>query len=41
VTEGFEDELAAEERFERRLFWRQLAIVLAVALVIALLILLR
>jgi hypothetical protein len=41
MNQPFEDELAADERFERRLFWRQLAIVVAVALVIALLILLR
>jgi hypothetical protein len=33
---SFEDELAADERFERRLFWRQLAIVLVVAALIAL-----
>jgi ferric-dicitrate binding protein FerR (iron transport regulator) len=38
VTEDFEAELAADERFERRLFWRQLAIVILVAAVIVLLI---
>jgi len=32
---SFEEELAADERFERRLFWRQLAIVLLVAALIA------
>jgi hypothetical protein len=32
----FDDELAADERFERRLFWRQLAIVLLVAALVAL-----
>ena len=37
---SFEDELAADERFERRLFWRQLAIVVLVAGVIALLVVL-
>lgn len=31
---SFEDELAADERFERRLFWRQLAIVILVAALI-------
>jgi hypothetical protein len=35
---SFEEELAADERFERRLFWRQLAIVLVVAALIALLV---
>ncbi len=38
MTEDFEAELAADERFERRLFWRQLAIVILVAAVIVLLI---
>jgi hypothetical protein len=33
---GFDDELEADERFERRLFWRQLAIVLLVAVLVAL-----
>ena len=32
----FEDELEADERFERRLFWRQLAIVLFVAALVVL-----
>jgi hypothetical protein len=41
MTDPFEDELEADERFERRLFWRQLAIVLLVAVVIALLAVLR
>jgi hypothetical protein len=31
-----EEDLAADERFERRLFWRQLAIVVVVAALIAL-----
>ena len=31
-----DDDLDAGERFERRLFWRQLLIVLVVALVLAL-----
>ena len=31
MSEDFESELAADERFERRLFWRQLAIVAVVA----------
>lgn len=38
MSDDFEAELAADERFERRLFWRQLAIVLFVAAVIALLV---
>ena len=33
---GFDDELEADERFERRLFWRQLAIVVFVAALVAL-----
>jgi hypothetical protein len=37
----FEHDLEADERFERRLFWRQLAIVVLVAVVIALLVVLR
>ena len=32
----FDDERDADERFERRLFWRQLAIVLFVAVLVAL-----
>ena len=31
MSDDFESELAADERFERRLFWRQLAIVVLVA----------
>jgi hypothetical protein len=34
------DEFEADERFERRLFWRQLAIVVVVAVVIVALIVL-
>jgi hypothetical protein len=41
VTGSFENELEADERFERRLFWRQLAIVVVVAVLIALLAVLR
>ena len=41
MTDTFEDELEADERFERRLFWRQLAIVLLVAVVITVLAVLR
>jgi hypothetical protein len=41
VTGSFEHELEADERFERRLFWRQLAIVVVVAVLIALLAVLR
>jgi hypothetical protein len=37
MSDDFESDLAADERFERRLFWRELAIVLTVAGVIALL----
>jgi ferric-dicitrate binding protein FerR (iron transport regulator) len=40
MSDDFESELAADERFERRLFWRQLAIVVLVAGVIALLVVL-
>jgi hypothetical protein len=36
VNEEFESELEADERFERRLFWRQVAIVLFVAALVAL-----
>ncbi len=36
-----DDEYEADERFERRLFWRQLAIVLVVAALVALLVVLR
>ncbi len=38
MSDDFDAELAADERFERRLFWRQLAIVLVVAVLIAVLI---
>jgi ferric-dicitrate binding protein FerR (iron transport regulator) len=38
VSDDFDTELAADERFERRLFWRQLAIVVVVAALIVLLI---
>ena len=38
MSDDFDAELAADERFERRLFWRQLAIVLVVAALIAVLI---
>jgi len=38
VSDDFDAELAADERFERRLFWRQLAIVLVVAVLNAALI---
>jgi ferric-dicitrate binding protein FerR (iron transport regulator) len=37
-VDDFDAELAADERFERRLFWRQLAIVVLVAALIALLV---
>jgi hypothetical protein len=38
VSEDFDSELAADERFERRLFWREVAIVAATAALIVLLI---
>ena len=38
MSDDFEAELAADERFERRLLWRQLAIVVIVLGLIALLI---
>ena len=38
MSDDFEAELAADERFERRLFWRQLAIVVLVAVLIAVLV---
>ena len=38
MSQSFEEELAADERFERRLFWRQLAIVVVVAVLIAVLV---
>jgi hypothetical protein len=38
VTDGFERRLAADRRFERLLFWRQVAIVVVVAILIAVLV---
>jgi len=38
MTDGFERRLAADRRFERLLFWRQLAIVVVVAVLIAVLV---
>jgi hypothetical protein len=38
VTDGFERRLAADRRFERLLFWRQVAIVMLVAVLIAILV---
>lgn len=38
MTDGFERRLAADARFERLLFWRQVAIVVAVAVLIAILV---
>jgi hypothetical protein len=38
MTDGFERRLAADRRFERLLFWRQLAIVVVVAILIAVLV---
>jgi hypothetical protein len=38
VTDGFERRLAADRRFERLLFWRQVAIVMVVAVLIAILV---
>lgn len=38
MSDDFDDELAADERFERRLFWRQLAIVVFVAVLVVILI---
>ena len=40
MTDGFERRLAADRRFERLLFWRQLAIVVVVAILIAVLVIL-
>jgi hypothetical protein len=37
VSADFDSELADDERFERRLFWRQLAIVVLVAVLVVLL----
>lgn len=38
MTDGFERRLAADRRFERLLFWRQVAIVMVVAVLIAVLV---
>jgi hypothetical protein len=38
MTDGFERRLAADRRFERLLFWRQVAIVMVVAVLIAILV---
>ena len=38
MTDGFERRLAADARFERLLFWRQVAIVLVVAVLVAILV---
>ena len=38
MSDDFEGELASDERFERRLFWRQVTIVVLVAALIVLLI---
>lgn len=38
MTDGFERRLAADRRFERLLFWRQIAIVVLVAVLIAILV---
>ena len=38
MTDGFERRLAADRRFERLLFWRQVAIVAVVAVLIAVLV---
>jgi len=40
MTDGFERRLAADRRFERQLFWRQVAIVMVVAVLIAILVIL-
>ena len=40
MTDGFERRLAADRRFERLLFWRQVAIVVVVAVLIAVLVIL-
>jgi hypothetical protein len=40
MTDGFERRLAADRRFERLLFWRQVAIVMVVAALIAILVIL-
>lgn len=38
MTDGFERRLAADARFERLLFWRQVAIVVVVAVLLAVLV---
>jgi hypothetical protein len=38
MTDGFERRLAADRRFERLLFWRQVAIVMVVGILIAILV---
>ena len=38
MTDGFERRLAADRRFERLLFWRQVAIVVVVAILVAILV---
>ena len=38
MTDGFERRLAADARFERLLFWRQVAIVVVVGVLIAILV---
>jgi hypothetical protein len=38
MTDGFERRLAGDRRFERLLFWRQVAIVMVVAILIAILV---
>ena len=38
MSDGFERRLAADARFERLLFWRQVAIVVVVAVLIAILV---
>jgi hypothetical protein len=40
MTDGFERRLAADRRFERLLFWRQVAIIMVVAVLIAILVIL-
>ena len=38
MTDGFERRLTADRRFERLLFWRQVAIVVVVAILMAVLV---
>jgi hypothetical protein len=40
VTDGFDRRLAADRRFERLLFWRQVAIVVVVAILVTILVIL-